>query len=36
MPNHHVIGHSDCDCSRDSLTQLWTCAVEAHWKTNGT
>jgi hypothetical protein len=30
----HVTGHSECDCEQNSLTQLWTCSVDANWKSN--
>jgi hypothetical protein len=33
-PNTHPTGHSDCECEQNSLTRLWTCVVDANWKSN--
>jgi hypothetical protein len=33
--NTHVVGHTECQCSQDELTRLWSCSVDAKWKTNG-
>jgi hypothetical protein len=33
-PNAHVTGHTACDCSKDTRTELWSCTVDANWRSD--